>query len=148
MKRGVRVFPFQYVEQYIVGKLGYIPQLLKRYFCNKSCTDANGYSFTFFFHLFSSPIFVYFAKKVNPRCLQLYLLFVCFCLCPLSTRLGIFIFSLDLVPIHFLTPNPHIASQPPCPSPPTPLPPEAAVSLAVPVDAATNYILPVLHSPL
>jgi hypothetical protein len=36
-----------------------------------------------FFHLFLSPIFVYFAKKVNPRCLQLYL-FVCLFLSPSS----------------------------------------------------------------
>jgi hypothetical protein len=37
----------------------------------------------FFFPPFLSPIFVYFAKKVNPRCLQLYL-FVCLFLSPSS----------------------------------------------------------------
>ncbi len=35
----------------------------------KDQPDANGYSFTFFSTFFLSPIFVYFAKKVNPRCL-------------------------------------------------------------------------------
>ncbi len=43
----------------------------------------------FFSTFFLSPILVYFAKKVNPRCLQLYLFFVFFCLRSLSTMLGI-----------------------------------------------------------
>ncbi len=34
------------------------------------------------------------------------------------------------------------ASRPPCPSPPTPLPPEAAVCLAILVDAATRCLSP------
>jgi hypothetical protein len=33
--------------------------------------EPNGYRFTFFFTLFLSPIFVYFAEKVNPWWLQL-----------------------------------------------------------------------------
>ena len=35
-------YPIFYIhlEQYIVGKLGYIPQLFTRYFCNKSCTEG------------------------------------------------------------------------------------------------------------
>ncbi len=28
------------MEQYIVGKLGYIRQLLTRYYCNKSCSEG------------------------------------------------------------------------------------------------------------
>ena len=35
-------YPIFYIrlEQYIVGKLGYIPQLFTRYFCNLSYTEA------------------------------------------------------------------------------------------------------------
>jgi hypothetical protein len=29
-----------HLEQYIVEKLGYIPQLFTRYFCNLSCTEG------------------------------------------------------------------------------------------------------------
>jgi hypothetical protein len=93
----------------------------------------------FFSTFFLSPIFVYFAKKVDPRCLQLYLFFVCFCLRHLSTMLGI----LTLIFLGFganTFPPSTSASRPPCPSPPTSLPPEAAVCLAIPVNAATNYI--------
>ena len=47
---------------------------------------ANGYNFTFFFHLFFLlPIFVFFAEKVNPRWLQLNLFFLLFLGIPLST---------------------------------------------------------------
>jgi hypothetical protein len=53
------------------------------HFSIRCCNHANGYSFTFFFHLFLLPIFIYFAKKVNPRCLQLYLS-VCLFLSPSS----------------------------------------------------------------
>ena len=37
-------YPIFYIhlEQYIVGKLGYIPQLFTRYFCNLSCTEGGG----------------------------------------------------------------------------------------------------------
>jgi hypothetical protein len=49
-------------------------------FCSfKTCTptQADGYRFTFFFHLFFLlPISVLFAEKVNPRWLQLNLFFV------------------------------------------------------------------------
>jgi hypothetical protein len=35
-------YPIFYIhmEQYIVGKLGYKPQLSMRYFCNLSCTEG------------------------------------------------------------------------------------------------------------
>jgi hypothetical protein len=45
-------YPIFYIhlEQYIVGKLGYIPQLFTRYFCNLSCTEG-----VIFFDLFYFP---------------------------------------------------------------------------------------------
>jgi hypothetical protein len=49
-------------------------------------------------------------------------------------------FSLDLVPIHFLPPHLHLNHH--VLPPPTPLPPEAVVCLAILVDAATHYLSP------
>jgi hypothetical protein len=98
---------------------------------------ANGYSFTFFSTFFLSPIFVYFPKKVNPRCLQLYsftFLFVCFCLRPLSTMLGILTLLFFGFGANTFPPSTS-ASQLPCPSPPT-------VCLAIPVNAATCCLSP------
>ncbi len=48
------------VEQYIVGKLGYIPQLLTRYYCNKSCTEG-----VIFFYLFYR-LFSFTEQKILP----------------------------------------------------------------------------------
>jgi len=92
--------------------------------------QAEGYRITFFFTFFSSPIFVSFAEKANPPCLQLYPFFLLFLVTPHSTILGIRTYiSSDMAPNMS--------------SPPHPRPPEAAVCLAIPVDGLVNYILPV-----
>ncbi len=84
----------------------------------KSQPNANGYSFTFFFHLFLSPIFVYFSKKVSPWCLQLYLfLFVFVSVLFLLCWESLLLFSLDLARIHFLPPHPHLGHHVPPPPP-------------------------------
>jgi hypothetical protein len=99
-----------------------------------------------FFPPFFIANFCLFCQKVNSRCLQLYL-FVCLFLSPSSFYYAgnpylFFGFGANTFP-----PSTS-ASRPPCPSPPTPPPLEAAVCLAIPVNVATNYILPVPHSPL
>jgi hypothetical protein len=70
-----------------------------------------------FFHLFFSlPIYVFFAEKVNHRCLQLNLFCCCICVRPHSTMLGIHTYlSSDMAPR---------LEDPPSPSAPSPhLPP-------------------------
>ncbi len=51
--------------------------------------EPNGYSFTFFFTFFLSPISVSFSKMENPRWLQLNLFFCCPHVSSQSTMLGI-----------------------------------------------------------
>jgi hypothetical protein len=99
--------------------------------------------------------YVSFAEKVNPWCLQLNLFCCCVCVRPHSTRLGIHTYlSSDMAPRLEDPPSPstlspHLPPQPPsCLPPPTPRPLEAAVCLAIPVNGAVNYILPVLQRAL
>ena len=108
-----------------------------------------------FFTFFSSPIYVFFAEKVNHRCLQLNLFCCCICVHPHSTMPGIHTYlSSDMAPRledppSPFAPSPHLPPRPPsCLSPPTPRPLEAAVCLAIAVDGAVNYILPVLQRAL
>ena len=112
--------------------------------------QAGGYiQLHLFFHLFFLIAnFCLFCRKGKSLVLTSSTFFVVHFLCPSS------LISSDMAPRledppSPPAPSPHLPPRPPsCLSPPTPRPLEAAVCLAIPVDGAVNYILPVLQRAL